>query len=57
MNPISTSASLPPPVRKHDPEVPPDDPSRDENHDETRRNGYDPAVAHALMGSEDKEEE
>ena len=56
MKPISTPAP-PAPVRKHDPEVPPDDPSRDENHDETRRNGYDPAVAHALMGNGDEEEE
>lgn len=34
----------------------PDDPSRDENHDETRRNGFDPAVARALKGEHGEEE-
>jgi hypothetical protein len=33
-----------------------DDPSRDENHDESRRNAFDPAVARALKGEHGEED-
>ena len=54
MKPDSTTAP-PKLAHKQDPNLLPDDPSLDQNHDESRRNGFDPAVARALKGGKAQE--
>ena len=51
------SKTLPPmPAGSAPGQIASDDPSRDENHDESRRNAFDPAVARALKGEHEEED-